>query len=79
MEYFEVIFESHAKFEQMKVGSDQQSVRLFCQEDDGDSGCKEIIINLPTREDYSAVEAQFSVSKKEAELMIGVFKLHFDI
>jgi len=79
MEYFKVIFESHAKFEQMKVVNDQQSVSMFCQEDDGEGGGKEIIINLPTREDYSAEEAQFSVSKKEAELMIGVFKLHFGL
>jgi hypothetical protein len=79
MEYFEVIFNSHAKFAQMKVVNDQQSVRMFCQEDDGDGGGKEIIINSPTRKDYSDEQAQFSVSKKEAELMIGVFKLHFGL
>jgi len=79
MEYFEVIFKSHAKFQQMKVVNNEQSVRMFCQKDDGERGGKEVIINLPTREDYSAEEAQFSVSKKEAELMIGVFKLHFGL
>jgi len=79
MEYFEVIFESHAKFKQMKVGNDKHSVRMFCQEDDGEGGGKEVIINLPTPEDYNEEEAQFSVSKKEAKLMIRVFKLHFGL
>ena len=79
MEYFEVTFDSHANFDQMKVGNSDQTIRMFCQEDDGEGGGKEIIINLPTPEKYNAEEAQFSISKKEAELMIGVFKLHFGL
>jgi hypothetical protein len=79
MKYFKVTFESHAKFKQMIVGNNQQSVRMFCQEDDFDGGGKEVIITLPTPEDYNADSAQFSVSKKEAELMIAVFKLHFSM
>lgn len=79
MEYFKVTFDSSANFDQMKADVGNQEVTMFCQECHDEVGGKEIIFILPTPADYKSDFAQFSISKKEAELIIGVFKLHFGI
>jgi len=82
MEYFTVQFDSYATFNQMKMKAtdSENEVKLLCQNDDSKGeDVKEIIFSLPTPENYNDELAQFSISKKEAELLIGVFKLHFGI
>jgi hypothetical protein len=89
MEYFRVTFESHATFQQMKMHESSQfnEVEILCQYDDWvddknekeNEKVKEIIFSLPTPENYNYEIAQFSISKKEAELLVKIFKFHFDI
>ena len=80
MEYFEVKFNSLNLFNQMKIGNNEhQEVTLLCQEDEYNNKGKEIIFSLPTPEGYNDEDAQFSIGKEEAELMIKLFKFHFGI
>lgn len=82
LEYFSVKFNSYGTFDQMKLkpSDEHNEVELFCQEDDGrNEGIKEIIFNLPTPENYKDEMAQFSITEKEARLLINTFRFHFGI
>ena len=86
MESFIVKFDSYATFDQMllKKLDETHEVVMFCQEHSGlddDGGEKEIIFSLKTEskiyKDYDL--AQFSITEKEARLLINTFRFHFGI
>ena len=82
MEYFTVQFDSYATFNQMKMKEtdSQNEVKMLCQNDDSKGEeVKEIIFSLPTPENYNDEIAQFSISEKEARLLIDILRFHFEI
>lgn len=79
MKEYWVKFYSSAVFGQMVDKKEHhQEVEMLCQEE-WDKGDREIIFNLPTPDDYKEDMAQFSIGKEQAELLISVFKFHFNL
>jgi hypothetical protein len=78
---YTVHFNSASFFDHMYKDPEngKNKVELFCQTDYTDKE-KEILFILPIPEDFNTEEdAMFSVRKQEAQLIINVLKMHFNL
>ena len=81
MDYY-VNFYSHGLFDQMKLNksSQQSEINILFQDDNGEGeGIKEAIFSLPTPENYNYDNAQFSISEKEAILLVNLLIFHYNM